>query len=236
MKSPFINEKLNNLDRHYVHSSYLLEKKLLSAIQQGLMNEALDLMQQINNIEKPVLARDTSRSIRNALIASCTLFTRAAINAGIDTEDAFDLSDVFIKHIELIDNRKELIQFEYEMVKQFVTLINQNRTKQYKYPVSRIVTYIYENSTSKITTKDLAREVHLSPDYLSRIFYDETGMHITDYIQRQKIEVAKNFLVFSDMNVTDIATLLSYCNASYFTNVFKKYEGLSPKQYRHDNK
>lgn len=235
MKNSLIKEKLKNLDSHYSHSSYKVERKLLKEIQLGSLEEAFKSLDLIASIEKPLLAASSIRSIKNSLIASCTLFTRAVIEAGIDSEDAFALSDVFIKHIETIADEKKLKAFEYEMAEDFIKLVQKVNITHYAYPISKVVKYIYENATSKLTVSTLAKMTHLSPDYLSKLFYEELGIHMIDYIQIQKIEVAKNFLEFSEMKVTDIATLLEFCNPAYFTNVFKKHTGLSPNMYRKMN-
>ncbi len=232
MKDSLIKEKLKNLDSHYNHPSYSLEKKLLKEIKMGMLHEALNTLHKITGLERPSLARDSMRSIKNSLIGSCTLFTRAVIEAGIDSEDAFDLSDVFINHIESLDKQEYLIKFEYEMVEDFIKLIQQSKIYNYPYPISTVVKYIYENATTKLTVSSLARLIHLSPDYLSKLFHNEVGIPMTDYIQQQKIEVAKSFLEFTEMKVTDISTLLEFCNLGYFSNVFKKHTGLSPIAFR----
>ena len=68
--------------------------------------------------------------------------------------------------------------------------------------------------------------------YLSKIFHKEVGITMTDYIHIQKIEVAKHFLEFSKMSITEIATLLDFCNPAYFSNVFKKHMQMTPLAYR----
>lgn len=232
MKNSLIREKLKNLDIHYKHPSYTLEQKLLNEIKQGYLIQSRITLEEINALERPTLARDSIRSIKNSLIGSCTLFTRAAIEAGIDSEDAFDLSDVFIKHLEGIDKEFDLLEFEYEMLETFIKLVQNTVIFNYPFPISKIVKYIYENSTTKITVSHLAEMTHLSPDYLAKIFFKEVGISITDYIQKQKIEVAKNFLQYTEMKITDIATLLEYCNPGYFSSVFKHHTGHTPVSFR----
>lgn len=232
MKSLLIKEKLKNYNLHYRHPSYYYEKKLLNEMRLCLLDEALHTLKEINTLDRPALAYDSIRSLKNSLIGSCTIFTRAVIEAGIDYEDAFNLSDVFIKHIESLDHEKELKEFEYKMVKDFIELIQEDRIKEHPYPISKVVKYIYENASSKLSVNMLAEMNNLSPNYLSKRFHQEVGIPISEYIQIQKIELAKNFLEFSEMKITDIATLLEFCNPAYFTNVFKKHTGISPNTYR----
>lgn len=227
-----IREKIRNLDSKFAHPSYYLETRILCEIREGLLNEAKGTLNKINAFERTSLAFDSIRSLKNSLIGSCTLFARATIDAGVHPEDAFSLSDVFIKNIEKLSNESELNMFEYQMLEEFILLVKQNAVKHFAYPISKVVNYINENTTLKLTVPILAQVAHLSPDHLSRTFYEEVGIHLTDYIQRRKIEVAKIFLEYSDMKVADIATMLEFCNAAYFTSVFKKYMGVSATQFR----
>jgi YesN/AraC family two-component response regulator len=235
MNRSLIKEKLKNMDIEYKHPPYFLESKLLSEISLGLLSEALTTLTQINELERASLSSNSLRSIKNSMIASCTIFTRAIIRAGVTPEDAFDLSDIFIKKIETFQESRHLEAFEYEMVKEFVGLVNENKTLHYSQSISKIIRYISENATSKITVKDLAQLTHLSPDYLSSLFHKEVGISISAYIQERKIAIAKNFLEFSPLKITDIAYVLDYCNSAYFSNVFKKQTGMSPAEYRRNH-
>jgi len=232
MKNTMILEKLKNLNMYYTHPSYALEQKLLHEIKMGSLEEAMQTVHQINKSERATLAKDSKRSTKNSLIGSCTLFTRAIIDAGVDPEDAFDLSDVFITHIEGLENEDELQTFEYEMVTAFVKTVNQSRLFNFPYPISKVVKYIHEHVTSKLTVIDLAEIANTSPDYLSKIFHKEIGMTISQYIKKEKIEVAKQFLIYDNMKITDIAILLEYCNSAYFSNVFKAETGQTPAEFR----
>lgn len=236
MKNTLIKEKLKNFDIQYSHPSYSFEKKLLREIKLCLLDDALVTLRQINSLERPNLSNDHIRSTKNSLIASCTLFTRAAIESGVDYEDAFALSDLFIKHIEHISNEVELTQFEFTMVEDFVDLIERDRIAEYQYPISKVVKYIYANASKKLTVSTLAELNNMSPDYLSKRFHQEVGIPLSEFIQIQKIEIAKNFLEFSLMTITEIAQILEYCNPAYFTRVFKKHTGQSPNNYRHLHK
>ncbi len=220
----------------YNHPSYALERKLLRNIEMGLLDESLSILSHINKFERAHLSRNSIRSLKNSLIGSCTLFTRAVIKAGISAEDAFDLSDGLIQKIELIESIKELEVFETEMVSDFVSLVKQVNVSSYKYPISHIVTFIHEHVATKITLSDLADMVYLTPDYLSKLFHKEVGVPLTEFIQLQKIEAAKNLLEYDEMKITDISTILCYCNHGYFSNVFKKHTGQTPMEYRKNNK
>jgi len=125
-----------------------------------------------------------------------------------------------------------LKKYELEMVRIFTNLVNNAAKHKYEYPVSKIIDYIYQNITSKITVSDLSRITHLSPDYISRIFNKEVGTSITDYIQEKKVEASKSFLLYKSMSITHIAAIFDFCNHGYYSKVFKKHTGYSPAEFR----
>lgn len=232
MNISLIKERLKNWKIYFQHPSYSLERKLLAEIKMGLFDEGIITLQEINALEKAVLARNPIRSMKNSLIASCTLFTRSVIEAGVDPEDAFALSDVFINHIEELEQMKELEAFEYEMHSEFMTLRKKKKSINFPYPVIQMIKYINENITEKITVTKLSHLTSKSPGYLSKLFKKEVGSTLTFYIQQQKIETAKYYLEYTSMKITEIATMLDFSNSAHFSKVFKRYTGLIPSYYR----
>lgn len=84
--------------------------------------------------------------------------------------------------------------------------------------------------------EDIANQVFLSPDYLTRIFKKETGMSLAEYFQQQRIENAKRLLTTTTMSVSKIAFESGYFNLSYFSTVFKKMTQCNPLEYRKQNR
>lgn len=236
MKESFVGEQLKNQGLDYVHPSHSLELELVRHVADGNYEEALAVMQRFALMERPQLAYNEIRSVKNQLIALCTVLTRAAIKGGVLTEDAFDMSDIVIRTVETLDTVKELKAYELDMIRIFTELVRQSMANQYPYPVSDMVTYIYKNITAKITVSDLSRVTHLSADYVSRIFKKEVGCSITDYVQMKKIDASKKFLLYKDMSITDIAAIFNFCNHGYYSKVFKKYTGMTPVHFIRANK
>ena len=92
--------------------------------------------------------------------------------------------------------------------------------------------YVKANYAQKITLDDIARHVFLSRSYLSSIFKEETGDSLFAYINRVRIGKSKMLLLDSAVNLVDVASLCGFDDQSYFTKVFKKATGISPKKYR----
>ncbi len=232
MENVLTTAKIRNINGFFVHPSYTLEKKLLREMKLGLLDESMATLDIINETERAQLANNEIRSLKNSLIISCALFARAAIDAHVTSEDVFTLSDTFIQKIESLSDSESLRVFEYKMVHDYIRLINQNTTHDYSLPVTTVIHYINNHLASNLHVNDLAKIVHKSPDYLSKIFKKEVGETLTNYILLQKLELAKHFLEFTQMKVIDIAVVLSFCNQGYFSSTFKRFTGMTPSEYR----
>lgn len=92
--------------------------------------------------------------------------------------------------------------------------------------------YIADHLTSKIKRKDIADAVHVSQDYLSRLFTKTTGVPLSQYIIENKVGLAIQMIEKDNLSVGEIAQKLGYDNFSYFSNLFKKVLGLTPSEYK----
>ena len=94
------------------------------------------------------------------------------------------------------------------------------------------VAYIQDHLREDVSMKEMAALCHLSPSYFSRLFNRETGETFVNYINRQKIELAKEQLRGTNKSVSQIAGEVGYINVSNFIAVFKRMEGVTPSLYR----
>ena len=72
----------------------------------------------------------------------------------------------------------------------------------------------------------------MNKDYLSRIFKEETGMSIVDYIIKKKMNVACELLSTTNLSVSKVAECIGYTHMPYFSKLFKKETGMAPNEYR----
>lgn len=92
--------------------------------------------------------------------------------------------------------------------------------------------YIDEHYEENLTVSEISRHIGVSLSYLSRVFKASTGNTIINYINEKKIEKAKDYLANTDMKIYEIADKLGFENTTYFSYFFKKYTGMSPKDYK----
>lgn len=98
--------------------------------------------------------------------------------------------------------------------------------------IDRVCQYIEEHLDQDVTLVHLAERYYFNPSYLSRLFKQERGINISEYIEKCRIRRAKELLKEGDLKVRDVAPLVGYDAAHSFTRFFKKATGLTPQEYR----
>ncbi|WP_043929918.1 AraC family transcriptional regulator [Bacillus sp. EB01] len=236
MKSAIIQQyfetRLKNKQNYFVHPSYGLEQQLMDCIGRGAEEDAKAVLDLINSSERAKLADDPIRSLKNSLICSCTLFTRSIIKAGVLPEDAFDLSDVYIRQIERLSSPAEIKALEYEMISSFIDTLKSANRPIYNNVINKAINYINQGIFHDLSLEIIADHVGVTPSYLSKVFKESVGVTISEFINRRRVEESKYFLLHSKLSLSDIAHLFQYCNQSYYTLLFKKYIGVTPKHFR----
>jgi YesN/AraC family two-component response regulator len=99
----------------------------------------------------------------------------------------------------------------------------------------KIKQYIDQNSTRIIRLDELSKLSELSPSFLCRIFKSIIGITPVEYINKQKVFTAKLLLLETDKTVKEVSYQCGFENTNYFYEVFKKYECMTPLDYRIKN-
>lgn len=97
--------------------------------------------------------------------------------------------------------------------------------------LSRVFDYIEGHLTEQIHLSEAAKEIGVSGAYLSTMFKKEIGQNFIEYVNQRKIESAKAMLEEGKL-VYEVSDILGFENSTYFSKVFKRYEGISPDAYR----
>lgn len=97
---------------------------------------------------------------------------------------------------------------------------------------AEIKSYIEENYREKLTLEVIAKRFYINKQYLARIFQKAYGISVGDHIANVRISAAKEMLRFTNMRIEEIGASVGIEDPNYFARVFKRVEGISPKQYR----
>jgi two-component system response regulator YesN len=88
--------------------------------------------------------------------------------------------------------------------------------------------YVQEHYNKNITLQDLSEQIYISRNYLSQIFKKATGLSFNHYINKIRMEKAKNLILEGKLLIYEVAEEVGYKNTPYFSSLFKKYTGLNP--------
>ncbi len=182
------------------------------------------------------LSDNPVNNLKYHFVVTAAMITRFCIEGGMPMEEAYGLSDAYIQKMDHCANMAEIVLLHDQMALDFTgrmrTLKKYAATSR---QVSDAIDYIYAHVRERITVNDIADAICISPAYLSRIFKQETGISISEYIRQRKIDMAKNLLRFSDYDLSSIAYMLSYSSQSHFIQHFRSQTGVTPKAYRASN-
>ncbi len=105
-----------------------------------------------------------------------------------------------------------------------------------KESVEKAKQFIRAHYSEPLTLEEISNFVCLSLSHFSRLFKNETTFTPIEYLKAVRIDYAKKFLIYSDLNLTEIAARVGFNSLHYFSHCFKKSEGISPLDYRRDKK
>lgn len=101
--------------------------------------------------------------------------------------------------------------------------------------IIQIQEYISFHIEERISREDIAKYVNFSSDYVSRLFKKETGTALSEYIMEEKMKKAKFLIEENEDSIGNIAMRLGYNSFSYFSEVFRKFTGVLPREYKKIN-
>ena len=180
-----------------------------------------------------ILSTNPLTNIKYHFIVTVAMITRRCVEAGMELEQAFRLSDFYILKMDSCTSIEAISKLHEQMVLDYTKrMLLVKKGNIFSNPIVLGIDYIYSHINCRITVEELAEHADLSPNYLSRLFKKELNISISDYICEMKIEKASHLLKYSDSSLVDIANYLAFSSQSHFIQTFKKLTGVTPKKYR----
>jgi len=198
----------------------------LEAVEQGFTK----LEQRISSRQ---LCDDPTRNILYHLVIAASAIAKACIDSGMGHDEAYTLADIYICKADKCRTDKELLRLFKDLQLDFAERIQEIRKQAaISLHVRKCIDYIYEHLQEELTVNALAAYCGLNPSYLSRLFVEETGIHMKQFVRNAKIDTAQNLLKYTDLSYLDIAISLGFSSQSTFIYAFRKITGTTPKKYR----
>lgn len=219
--------------QHYTYEEELYQFDLLRAGDPRALEERRRAAQRGQN---GTVSLDPVRNAKYLTVVIIAIACRTAIQAGVDGNRAYTISDLYIQKMDLLDDVEEIEKLGDDAFAFYLKEIQSlARKKVFSKPVSVCLDYIYNHLHEPISVQDLADLADLSPGYLSTLFKSEMGESISEYIMSKKMEAARNMLRYTDDSYAEISSTLNFSSQSHFIRVFKAYNGETPKRFREKN-
>jgi len=166
--------------------------------------------------------------VRQLYCSICELFasqilTKSSCSSILEVHDMFDI----IKCSPLLsDIAIDVEQFCRQLCASQSSFLETDNS------IEKVINYISEHYSEKISLTTAARLANMSENYFSKVFKKHTGENFNNSLSNLRINIAKNELIKTDAKIYCIADHVGFNNVGYFTQVFKKLTGNSPEQYR----
>lgn len=223
-------EDIRNVKFHYVIEEHELFKKLDKAVEAGNEKDigiGVDFI--FHYFHSRVIAPEC---VKASVINFCVELAKRISNRN------GDMDEILVKHARLFNF--EIRTMTAARLKQLLVAYCQdcseklarNSEKSSLGLKRRIEEYVMANFKEDITIKTVASEFYMNPAYLGQVFRKAFGMYFHEYLNSVRMEEAKRLLKRTDFKVYEIAAMVGYTNADYFSSKFEALVGMTPLQYR----
>lgn len=216
------NIDLGRMDRDIV-KNFL--KNGLSSETENFLNDYLDRLGD-DNLNSLILRQYIAMDV---YLSTATFLSKMGYDDNMITGRLGDVRHLYAG-IETVKQMKDYLQ---AFLVKAIELRDTSATKRFGKLLDDARTYIDSHFTDEdISLNSVAESVNISPNYLSTIFSQETKSTFIEYLTDRRIGKAMELLRCTDMKSSEIAYAVGYRDAHYFSYLFKKVNGCSPKEYR----
>lgn len=229
-----INESIQRYKSENIHTNsypYEKEKELLNKVKLGDVREANAVL---NDLLGYVLfsGGNSLDVVKTRSLELCALLSRTAIEGGAPTDTMLNLNNQFLKNLQQITTLDSLCHKLQEIVETFSESMFNYIPSKNNDIIKKAMLYMSEKFNTPLSLEEVAAHVHLHPSYFSTMFKNVTGSSFKEYLNKIRIEESKLLLLNTDFSIIDIAIAVGFEDQSYFSKVFKKFTGTTPKQFR----
>jgi len=228
----FIQERKKlGTEWHYPLES---ERELMGKVKIGDRTGAKEIL---NSILGTILFKTIGELgiLKARLLELLSILSRSAVEGGVNIDVMLEKNLTYVNKVMQIDNQEDLCAWISTALNEFIELVYSSQDARKVSQIRPAINYIDANYNKPITLADVAKASHLSISRLAHIFKEQMGITIIDYLTSVRIERAKQLLLATDQNCTEICFQVGYNNQSYFTRTFKGLVGMTPRQFKTRN-
>lgn len=204
-------------------------KKIIASKNKTAADSFIDEL--LHNLYK--LEGITPAYFQNILIEIFYNISIIAASLKVDTNTLFNHSENLFLTIVSLETMDELSEWIKNIIGKIITCISANNADMNPF-LQKIIHYIESNYWQDISLKTISATFNINTAYLGQLFKAETGDMFTNYLNRIRIEKAKELLKETKLSAKEIALKIGYSNPNYFYSIFKKLTGDYPTKFKRD--
>lgn len=215
------------------NNSFEIESMILHFVESGDVDGLKNMTLQSSVIHSGTIAPNQLRQTKNIHIIMTAFATRRAISSGVDADEAFQMSDLYIQTAENLNDPSAVQNLNLQMLLAFAQKVKDKLIpKTSDEALQRAIQYVLQNINCPITAAEVADHVGFSRSYFSTYFKEQLGFTLSAFILRCKLEEGKHLLQFTDKPLSVISNYLCFSSQSHFQTAFKKQYNVTPLQFR----
>lgn len=215
-----------------IEERYELEDKMMDAIASGDHTSAARNYSMFANFKITPRSENSLLNRKNLSIVFNTLCRKSVQKGHVHPVYIDELSTRFAISVNLARSLKELETIESDMLHKYCLLVRNHSMKNYTKLVQHCITYTDFHYAEPLTLSFFADMCHVTKPYLSGLFKKETDTNLTDYIHTVRIRHSLVLLNSTQLPIHVVAVSCGYSEVNYFIKIFKRLNGITPKQYR----
>lgn len=215
-----------------IEERYEVENQMLAAISAGDDKKAHELYQKFQTFQLRPRSDNALQNKRHGVIILNTLFRKAVESGGVPPLYIDDLSGKFAILINEARTERALDHLSADMLRKYCLMVKNHSMTGYSKVVKEVISYIDFHYAEDLSLAFFAEMFSMSKNYLSGLFKKETGITLTNYIHQVRIRRAVTLINASSLSITTIAASCGYNDINYFIRMFRRFLGMSPKQYQ----
>lgn len=176
-------------------------------------------------------AEEAAPTLRNQVLELMVYTLNILRSCNVEVSDIVEDETKLFQTILASQSTQDLYTYAKGVLADSVKAL-ESKNMRYSPCISRVVAHIEKNYAQDISLKTMAYELNINAAYLGQLFKTETGQLFSVYLNKTRIENAKKLLLKNNHSLSEVSVQCGYANISYFYNIFKKFTGQTPSQYR----
>lgn len=223
--------ELERCDAESTFYPYELETRLAQSVRLGEAESARAVFRELWQRLSAAVGGEAELARARALELA-TVLTRAALEGGAGSSVLSVLQRASLEELTAAPTAAAVEEWVRAVLDECLKAVEASQAALRSEVIGQAKRYINQHFREPVSLEDVAREVHLSPFYLSRLFKEKEGVNFVDYLTRLRLEEAKKLLAQTNDTVAAIAEQVGYAEANYFSRIFRRHFGMSPSEYR----